>query len=548
MLFNSTGVDSQRLLPASLEDQIVGLMGRMLGFGMLAVLALVWTSVLSWSVTDPSLTHATGGETRNLLGPLGAIVSDLLLQTFGYAATIALLPPMLWGLELAVAERVQGFRAKIAFFPLAVLMLAGALSSLPTFTGWPLHHGYGGLLGDAVLRLATSVLAVVNPDRAGIAAGLVLLAAGLSAISYSIGVELREIWSLTRGVPRSLRLGSWRRAFGERTTLPADSRYLAGSDASMQPQGYPAMAGPPTYASIGEHGGHPGWHGGYPGPQPTTYVISPTLQNPYAEYEEPAAGYMPAAEAGRPVASWTPPRSGGHAPYPVHEPAGGYVGMAASAAAPTHGSSDGPDVVRDMEFDLATDDSSRWIAERFAPGAPAGVPESRVPHPAAGRGTPTQPQLPMPQGPIPSSSPPPQPSPQAQAQPPSQPAAQPAPGRARSGLIGGVGFRKPAPTTKRPSLNLLKRPTAARPGPELTQTVLRGNARLLEDVLADFGIKGEVRDIRPGPVVTLYEVEPARGTKSSRVISLADDIARSMSAAAVRVAVVPGRNAIGIEL
>jgi S-DNA-T family DNA segregation ATPase FtsK/SpoIIIE len=78
--------------------------------------------------------------------------------------------------------------------------------------------------------------------------------------------------------------------------------------------------------------------------------------------------------------------------------------------------------------------------------------------------------------------------------------------------------------------------------------MLRGNARLLEDVLADFGVKGEIREIRPGPVVTLFELEPARGTKSSRIIGLADDIARSMSAVSVRAAIVPGRNAIGIEL
>ena len=64
----------------------------------------------------------------------------------------------------------------------------------------------------------------------------------------------------------------------------------------------------------------------------------------------------------------------------------------------------------------------------------------------------------------------------------------------------------------------------------------------------DFGVKGEITNVRPGPVVTLYELEPAPGTKSSRVIGLADDIARSMSAVAARVAVVPGRNAIGIEL
>jgi len=74
------------------------------------------------------------------------------------------------------------------------------------------------------------------------------------------------------------------------------------------------------------------------------------------------------------------------------------------------------------------------------------------------------------------------------------------------------------------------------------------NAELLASVLADFGVKGEVVHVRPGPVVTLYELEPAPGVKTSRVINLADDIARSMAAVACRVAVVPGRNAIGIEL
>jgi S-DNA-T family DNA segregation ATPase FtsK/SpoIIIE len=77
---------------------------------------------------------------------------------------------------------------------------------------------------------------------------------------------------------------------------------------------------------------------------------------------------------------------------------------------------------------------------------------------------------------------------------------------------------------------------------------LAQNARLLEAVLEDFGVRGEIVKVRPGPVVTLYELEPAPGTKSSRVISLADDIARSMSAISVRVAVIPGRTVIGIEL
>ncbi|WP_439576929.1 DNA translocase FtsK 4TM domain-containing protein, partial [Elioraea sp.] len=98
-----------------------------------------------------------------------------------------------------------------------------------------------------------------------------------------------------------------------------------------------------------------------------------------------------------------------------------------------------------------------------------------------------------------------------------------------------------------PPLTLLAEPPASRPGRPSPES-LEANARLLEGVLSDFGVQGRIVAIRPGPVVTLYELEPAPGTKSSRVIGLADDIARSMSAISVRVAVVPGRNAIGIEL
>ena len=98
-----------------------------------------------------------------------------------------------------------------------------------------------------------------------------------------------------------------------------------------------------------------------------------------------------------------------------------------------------------------------------------------------------------------------------------------------------------------PPLDMLaEAKTVDRKGPDAAG--LQNNARMLEAVLQDFGVKGEIVNVRYGPVVTLYELEPAPGTKSSRVIGLSDDIARSMSAISVRVAVVPGRNAIGIEL
>ena len=99
-----------------------------------------------------------------------------------------------------------------------------------------------------------------------------------------------------------------------------------------------------------------------------------------------------------------------------------------------------------------------------------------------------------------------------------------------------------------PELSLLTPPKHKGASPEHAPERLEAMARKLESVLADFGVKGDIINVRPGPVVTLYELEPAPGIKSSRVISLADDIARSMSAISVRVAVVPGRNAIGIEL
>jgi S-DNA-T family DNA segregation ATPase FtsK/SpoIIIE len=99
-----------------------------------------------------------------------------------------------------------------------------------------------------------------------------------------------------------------------------------------------------------------------------------------------------------------------------------------------------------------------------------------------------------------------------------------------------------------PPLSLLAEPKPSTRTGRPSEEALQGNARLLETVLEDYGVRGRIAEIRPGPVVTLYELEPAPGTKSARVIGLADDIARSMSVTAVRIATVPGRNVIGIEM
>jgi S-DNA-T family DNA segregation ATPase FtsK/SpoIIIE len=121
------------------------------------------------------------------------------------------------------------------------------------------------------------------------------------------------------------------------------------------------------------------------------------------------------------------------------------------------------------------------------------------------------------------------------------------PGRREQDARQGQLDLPPGDSYEPPPLRLLAQAPENK-GVGINEDALAQNARLLESVLDDFGVNGQIVKVRPGPVVTLYELEPAPGTKTSRVISLADDIARSMSALSVRIATVPGRSVIGIEL
>jgi S-DNA-T family DNA segregation ATPase FtsK/SpoIIIE len=126
----------------------------------------------------------------------------------------------------------------------------------------------------------------------------------------------------------------------------------------------------------------------------------------------------------------------------------------------------------------------------------------------------------------------------------------PAPGKKASAQRQRtLELSRPSGDSQLPPLDLLDDPPKSEPAASgLNEESLQQNARLLIGVLEDFGVRGEIVKVRPGPVVTLYELEPAPGTKTSRVIGLSDDIARSMSAISVRIATVPGRSVIGIEL
>jgi len=417
--------DPAPLLPASLRSRLQRGLWQLLGFLLLAACAALSVSLLSWSATDPSLMRATSGGARNLLGPPGAVLSDMLMQMLGLAGVFVLLPPLFWALRLLTAEAPRGLRGRLVLAPLAVLFLAGAFSSLPLAAGWPLrHHGYGGVLGDLGLGLLASLFAHVNADRSAGAAGLFCFAAGVGMLMNSLGLsrqELRLICQVHGEANLKAVAGWWREVLDLMNSLGERRRAPLPADHGREP---PVLAFDPA----------------------------PQLLEP-----EPAEL----------------PRAGGD------EVPGG----------------------RDPAFDRLTERTSHEIAKRFAPAV---AEAQRTQH-----------------------------------------------ARSEPMLEGGAdversGHREVAGV--RPPLGLLRRPHAGKAGALLTEAELRAQAGLLADVLADFGVKGEIRAVHPGPVVTLYEFEPARGVKSARIIGLEPDLARSLGAACVRAAAMPGRNAIGIEL
>ena len=446
--------DPRRLLPATVEDRLIGLSIRAGGLALLVSVGAAWASLLTWSQADPSLTHAADGAATNALGSAGAIFADVLLNTLGFAGVFVLLAPMFWGLELMLAERLSGNRKKTSLFPLAVLLLAGGFAALPLSAGWPFGHSFGGIVGDWVQRLTATLFDAVGAESMLPLAGLAYFLCGFGMLGYSLGLERDDIMRL---VERSRRLSRRRGPL-----IPEwMGEYFAKAQVTFEPAD--SVTEPIRYTVPSE-------------PKRSAPRREPFLPGP-ATFERPQNVQARFAEA--------------------------VVARRAGDDSPAG---------RDAEFDDSTDAESRAIARRFAPAN-------------AKRSADGEPQI-------------------------VEVAAETAKrgGKAkRSNMLGGIAQTRVAPAYRAPSMNLLRRP-AAKNTPTFTQSVLRGTARLLEEVLADFSIKGEVREIRPGPVVTLFELEPARGTKSSRVVALAEDIARSLSVTSARAAIVPGRNVIGIEL
>ncbi|WP_426954667.1 DNA translocase FtsK 4TM domain-containing protein [Muricoccus radiodurans] len=414
---------------AELRRRGAQMLGLLLGLVGLAVVV----ALASYNPADPSLSTATARTPTNLAGPFGALVSDILLQGFGWAALLPAACLLSWALRLSTHRGLAPFAGRVAALLAGLPLLAAALSVAP-LPSPAAGIGSGGAMGPIIHGALEETARSLFGPFGTMAVGSAI--AGLAAVAVVLALA----------VP----LSSWRKAGG---VAARGGTGLAGRLFRRRPprpvvEGRPARRGLAARLLLGPPRVIAGMMFGRraePSPQ-----LSELLRAADAAAEAPA---RPAPKLRVPEA--VPRRE----ELPEQE-----------ESRPTPRAAEPP-----------------RIAERVTP--------PRRPKPSE------QPVL---------------------------------------DLRDGPGF-------KRPPLSLLA-PAPARRESGPSEDTLQGNARLLETVLDDYGVRGQIRDIRPGPVVTLYELEPAPGTKSARVIGLADDIARSMSVLAVRIATVPGRNVIGIEL
>src|ERR1700722_5921821 len=174
---------SVREFPKRRAAEIAGLVAL---FGVVSLTL----ALLTWSVSDPSLNHATNARIHNLLGAPGAIAADLVMQFIGLASVTLLAPPAFWGWSLLTKRRLERPRLKVALYLVGVIAAAGLASLLPAPGSWPLPTGLGGVVGDAVLTLPHRLLPISPWATIAVGAALALIAIlGLAAASSIRGAS-----------------------------------------------------------------------------------------------------------------------------------------------------------------------------------------------------------------------------------------------------------------------------------------------------------------------------------------------------------------------
>ncbi|MBN8960379.1 MAG: DNA translocase FtsK 4TM domain-containing protein [Rhizobiales bacterium] len=415
-------------LPASIRDMLFRQLRALTGLGLIALAAATAAALITWSVQDPSLSHATSRPIRNIMGYPGAIGADLLMQILGLGAIMLLLPVAVWGWRMLTRRPFDREALRLGCWVLCTVFAAGFASCWPHNAAWPLPTGLGGVVGDGLVRAPALVLGPLGFVYS-LLFGTIYLAATLAAFVFAAGFGARETEEAA--------------LFDDEDETPLSADDEAESDRRAAMLGFVVHALMSAKARLGR-----------------------LMVTAYRS--------LVASGSGQPAAR-----------FERHEPSLDGNGRRVSPSIAPHDEADEADDEEEYEDEEVEEEEEEDEA-----------PAARAPRKKAA---------------------------------PRAPA------------------RKAQTTFELPSVNVLAAPKAS-DRVSLSKTELDNNSRSLEGVLQDFGVRGEIVKASPGPVVTLYELEPAPGIKSSRVIGLADDIARSMSALSARVAVVPGRNAIGIEL
>jgi DNA segregation ATPase FtsK/SpoIIIE, S-DNA-T family len=511
------------ILPEGGRDFLRRRMMELVGAAVAALGVMLLAALFTYSPGDPSLNHATGRAPHNIMGLPGAYISDLLLQTFGLAIILVPVALITWGVRMVRTHHLGFFGLRLSLLLLALLMMSVACVGLGDVGAAATHAGPGGLVGLALVgrfrelvltHSSGGSLALIEPACAALA--FIAMAPALGMNRTDLPLIFRILRAPFLGAAWAVRAGVdlWRGKPpppDEEADMPAPAIGYAEIPGEIDASQYDPAHFQARYEQIPDDGA------------PLPARDSLMVDAPYAPIER-QAGEIPELP-------------GGHQPLPQD---------ALTAA---------ESVQERTLFDRIAGLRIEPILGRLRPAAPAG---ERV-EPVVG--------APPPSEPAPAEAAP-QPADEAYDDNPFTPdgLASEAPHAAAASGVTIVPRKSAAAQGKRaakagqreldlatgeyqlPPLDILSLPSRVSTETKIDEEALEQNARLLETVLDDFGVKGQIVKVRPGPVVTLYELEPAPGTKSSRVIGLADDIARSMSAVSARVATVPGRNVIGIEL
>ena len=540
-------------LQAALERRAV----EFLGLGLLTLSGLTAMMFTSYAPEDPSWLSASDAPVQNILGSFGAMIAAPIMLIFGLSAWSLVAIQAVWGLRCLLHRGAHRALGRLIFAPFGVAVFAIYAAGLVPPASWGNNFGLGGLFGDTVLKtlLRLSPLpAQPTLTYTSFATGITLVLIGL----YCLGVSKRELgYALRflrggvlqsgRAVARGLGRGSMR-LLAARTqqvdaSAPSDIIRRGGGSATFVPQAPSEfsqdLAVPHTEVKRGLFSRLPGFIKREEAPSP----LEPPL-NSRAHSSAPAG---PEDRLQARISDAVNSRLRGE---PAFEDA--------ASEAQSH-------VFQPQD---ASPEGAAGVPSQFALGEPLLTRLRREPQLSADRSSQVfqtegqalissardedaQPLYPEPEyGEQDTNfslrSAIPRPEARTIVHPPLK-VSQAQSARAQQEAQPSLKFEDPKTDFELPPLGLLASPISVARH-QLSDESLEENARLLESVLDDYGVKGDIVSVRPGPVVTMYELEPAPGLKASRVIGLSDDIARSMSALSARVSTVPGRSIIGIEL